>query len=190
MNLDKSQFRKLFFGLLRRRPAPSHAEDEQIPKDPRSVINPLDRDDRTTVVHRGGAPVVFLFEDNPADIYLVRLALQQAELACQLFVAQDGHHASTLLRHAGLDVPVPDLALVDLNLPQMHGYGLVRLLHSQPACQPARVVIITSSDAPADRETAARLGVTQYFQKPNDPDEFLQLGFIVRKTLRENRTAG
>jgi len=44
-------------------------------------------------------------------------------------------------------------------------------------------VIVTSSDAPRDRERATRLGAARYFRKPSEIDEFMQLGGIVKDAL-------
>jgi DNA-binding response OmpR family regulator len=49
------------------------------------------------------------------------------------------------------------------------------------------VIVFTSSDSPKDRETVAKLGVAQYFRKPQHFEEFMELGKIVRRLL--NRSA-
>jgi len=45
------------------------------------------------------------------------------------------------------------------------------------------IVILTSSDSPADREETAKLGATAYFRKPPDLEEFMQIGVVVGRVL-------
>ena len=77
----------------------------------------------------------------------------------------------------------PDLVLIDLNLPKVDGLQVLAHLRNHPLCGSTPVVIVTSSDAPRDRERATRLGAALYFRKPSEFDEFMQLGAIVKDAL-------
>ncbi len=127
---------------------------------------------------------VLLAEDNPGDVFLVREALESHGLDAQLTVREDGEEMLRLIdRIEAGDVPCPDIVLLDLNLPKRSGEVLLQKLREMPVCAGIPVIIVTSSDSPRDRETAARLGANSYFRKPADFDEFLRLGAIVKEIV-------
>ena len=82
----------------------------------------------------------------------------------------------------------PDIVLLDLNLPRVTGHTLLARLRQSPVCGHVPVIIVSSSRATQDRENAARLGATLYFCKPNNLDEFMRLGDII-KTLVKGRAS-
>ncbi|MBL8213583.1 MAG: response regulator [Bryobacterales bacterium] len=127
---------------------------------------------------------VFVAEDNDADVHLVRLALAEHQVECELTVAHDGAGVKEYLRTVGgAASPCPDLMLLDLNLPQTSGHELLRLIREHEACGQVPVVVMTSSDAPHDRERVKALGAAYYFRKPTDLEEFLGLGRVVRELM-------
>jgi len=130
---------------------------------------------------------IFLAEDNPGDVELVRESLREHNIQYQLFLASDGAEVRRYLENLGResDIPSPDLVLLDLNLPQAHGYELFEVLRSHPLCKETPVIIVTSSGAPKDRERAAHLGAVRYFRKPIDLAEFLELGSLIRQVVSE-----
>ncbi len=130
---------------------------------------------------------IFLAEDNPGDVELVREALREHNISHQLFVACDGREARRFFDSMGKapDAPFPDLFLFDLNLPKTDGYELMSLFRSHPLCAEAPVIIVTSSNARKDRERAAALGATRYFRKPSELLEFLELGSLIRELAEE-----
>lgn len=123
-------------------------------------------------------PKVLLVEDNPADINLVEEALEEAKLDCELHVMRDGVRAFEFLEQldAQQDRPAPDVVLLDLNLPKIGGEEVLKRLRMSPKCQRVKVLIISSSDAPADRERMIKLGATDYFRKPPSLAQFMLLG--------------
>lgn len=64
--------------------------------------------------------------------------------------------------------PCPDLILLDVNLPQADGYELFTRFRRHPLCTTTPVIIVTSSDAAADRQRSVELGAARYFRKPTD----------------------
>ena len=131
---------------------------------------------------------IFLAEDNEADVNLVREALREHHVPHELTVAQDGVSASQYINGVAAGTNAcPDVFLLDLNLPQMDGHELFALIRSSPACATTPVVILTSSDAPSDRERAKAMGASVYFRKPLDLLEFLELGNIVLQIVGEHR---
>lgn len=132
-------------------------------------------------------PKIVLFEDNDADVYLIRTALDQAGLRCILEVCRDGEAAIAFVdKIAAGREECPDVLLLDLNLPKYSGDEILARMHSN-LVRPRTVLVLTSSECPADRERALALGANACFVKPVDLDEFMKLGavvkdFVVRQT--------
>lgn len=126
---------------------------------------------------------VLLAEDNEGDVFLVREALQTHGLESEIYVASDGSDVERYLERLGLtpEAPLPDVFLLDLNLPKANGYDLLNRFRAHPGCINVPVIIITSSDAPRDRQRVQLLEGTTYFRKPSDLMEFLSLGEVVKK---------
>ena len=124
-------------------------------------------------------------EDNPGDVLLVQKALQKHQIRHQLHVVRDGAEALEWLAHTGQPggTPQPDLLLLDLNLPKVDGRQILGELRRHQDCAEVPVIVVTSSDAPKDRERAAELGISRYFRKPMDFEAFLQLGAVVRDVI-------
>ena len=120
---------------------------------------------------------LLLVEDNPADVFLVREALREEDLDCELRVVDDGEQAIQFLERvdAGGEMP-PDLLLLDLNVPRIGGEQVLQRLRECQHCATIAVVVITSSDSPRDRQKATELGAAEYFRKPTKLDEFMALG--------------
>lgn len=57
-----------------------------------------------------------------------------------------------------------------------------------PECARTPVIIVTSSDAPKDRERMSKLGITRYFRKPSDLAAFMELGAVVREVMQEHES--
>ena len=126
---------------------------------------------------------IFLAEDNPADVYLLRIAFEETDLKnVELIVVNDGEEALEYVsncqrHHQGGNKP--DLFVLDLNLPKADGSDILRRIRESELFRDVPVVVLTSSDSPRDRETAQRLGATDYLTKPTDLTKFLDLGGVL-----------
>jgi CheY-like chemotaxis protein len=126
-----------------------------------------------------GAPSeILLGEDNPADVYLIRQALEEHGVNYNLQVAVHGGEVMEIL--AGQATRVPDLIVLDLNLPRYEGLEVLKMIRNSPQMSHVPVVILTSSDSPRDRLAASALGANCYIRKPSSLDEFMGIG----KTLQ------
>ena len=132
-------------------------------------------------------PNVLLVEDNPADINLVEEALEEAQLDCSLHIMRDGLRAIEFLDRldAEPDHPRPDVVLLDLNLPKVGGEEILKRVRLSPKCEGVKVLIISSSNVPADRERMLQLGASDYFRTPSDLAQFMLLGAKVRAMLED-----
>jgi len=128
---------------------------------------------------------ILLIEDNLGDVDLIRFALQRAKLDCELTVINDGGEALALVRRVNaLPNPVvPDLILLDLNLPKADGREILTEMRSTSTFADVPVVILTSSSWLREREQLESLRIARHITKPPDLDAFLRLGFVVREVL-------
>ena len=128
---------------------------------------------------------IILAEDNPADVGLVRYALREHGVDCELRVISDGEEVVTLIDGLDLDsrLPCPDLLLLDLHLPKRDGNEILRHLRASERCGRTPVVILTSSDTSWDRQRADTHAAIHYFQKSSSLEEFMRLGKIVREVI-------
>lgn len=111
---------------------------------------------------------VLLVEDNPGDADLTRETLEQSKLLVDIQHAVDGDQALDLLlgrRGPRID-PLPDLLLLDLNLPKVSGAEVLEAMRKDPALRHIPVVILTSSDAEAEITRCYALGANCYVTKP------------------------
>lgn len=128
---------------------------------------------------------ILLVEDNSGDILLIRRALAEHGIEHELHVVQNGEQAIEFLARAGRpgEAPRPDLVLLDLNLPRVDGAEVLLELRHDPQWAATPVIVVTSSNAARDRARLTELGISHYFQKPSDLDEFMHLGAVVRDVL-------
>jgi CheY-like chemotaxis protein len=135
---------------------------------------------------------IVLVEDNHADTFLLRQALEDAELHFDLTVLEDGGEAVEFFREheANPTRTSPDLVVLDLNLPKYGGLEVLTALRSTEAGRDIPVIITSSSDNPEDRRQTEELAVSAYIIKPSDLDEFLQIGKIIKQLLTEKRPRG
>lgn len=129
---------------------------------------------------------LFLVEDSPADVFLVREAMKFEGLPFQLLLAEDGELAIRILDRVDAEVdPVPDLLLIDLNVPRKDGIQVLERLRRIPRCQTVPVIVFSSSNSAVDRQRAFAMGANEYFRKPATLDEFMQLGRVVHTVYRK-----
>lgn len=102
---------------------------------------------------------VFLVEDNPADVLLVRVALAQIPSPPQLLVASDGEQALAMLNSPDF---TPQLIILDLNMPRVDGQTVLQ----QNRRKNIPIVIFSSTQNKAEVQRALSLGAREYVQKP------------------------
>lgn len=111
-------------------------------------------------------PTVLIIEDNEQNIYLATFLLKNS--GYRVVQARSGEEGLGQSRKTR-----PDLILLDIQLPEMDGYEVVRRLKSQPATAAIPVVAVTSYAMAGDREAILAAGCHGYVEKPIDPDTFV-----------------
>ena len=113
-------------------------------------------------------PLLFMVDDNVSDIDLVRMALDERGCAARIDTARNGDEALVYLRALDAEATsslVPDLILLDLNMPRIGGIEILTFLSKHARLSSIPVVILTTSDSPRDRSTCMQLGATAYIVK-------------------------
>ena len=86
-----------------------------------------------------------------------------------LVTVRDGQEAISYLS----EEPRPDLLLLDLKMPKMNGFDVLRWVRANPEMRNLPVVVFSSSDLPEDKERAKELGAREYFVKGSNWEEFV-----------------
>jgi two-component system cell cycle response regulator DivK len=109
---------------------------------------------------------ILLIEDNEQNRYLATFLLEK--------------HGYTVLSAAdgpmGIELAgkiLPQLVLLDIQLPTMDGYTIARALRENPALQATPIVAVTSYAMPGDREKTIAAGCNGYIEKPINPETFV-----------------
>jgi CheY-like chemotaxis protein len=102
---------------------------------------------------------VFLVEDNPADVLLMRVALSQVASPLHILVANDGEQALAMLNSADFQ---PRLIILDLNMPRVDGQAVLQQYRQKNI----PIVIFSSTQNQAEVQRALALGAREYVQKP------------------------
>ena len=125
-----------------------------------------------------GRPIeILLVEDSPADVRLTEEAFRENRIANNLHVVEDGEAAMAFLRRQGpyVDVPRPDLILLDLNLPRKDGREVLAEIKADDALKAIPVVVLTTSQAEQDILHSYNLNANCYITKPIDLDQFINV---------------
>jgi two-component system response regulator len=126
--------------------------------------------------------IILLVEDNPDDVALTRRALDKSHIANKLVIAEDGEEALDYLfgtgSYEGRDVTnLPTLILLDLKLPKVDGYEVLKRIREDDRTKWLPVVVLTSSNEKNDVENCYDIGANSYIRKPVD---FIQFSDAVK----------
>jgi two-component system response regulator len=122
---------------------------------------------------------ILLVEDNPNDEALTLRALKKHNISNPVVVVRDGAEALDWLFargvHAGRDASVqPQLVLLDLNLPKVSGFEVLRAIRDDPRTKRLPVVLLTSSGEERDVAAGYDHGANSYVRKPVEFVEFAE----------------
>ena len=138
--------------------------------------------ERRSLVERelGEQPTLLYVEDNPANLALVeQLIARRGDL--KLLTAIDAHLGIELAR-----AYLPDVILMDINLPGMSGYGALKLLREDPATAHIPVLALSANAVPRDVEKGLEAGFFRYLTKPIRVREFMDALDVALHHAAEN----
>ena len=123
--------------------------------------------------------IILLVEDNPDDITLTLRALKKNSILNEVVVAKDGVEALDYLFgtgiYAGRDTSVmPVVTLLDLKLPKIDGFEVLKRVRSNERTKLIPIVILTSSKEDDDIINGYSLGANSYIRKPVDFEQFTE----------------
>ncbi|MEN6321417.1 MAG: response regulator [Syntrophaceae bacterium] len=120
---------------------------------------------------------ILLVEDDPGDVELIMEGLKESKIAINLEVIEDGAKALQYLHKEEpyQNISLPDLILLDLNLPKMDGREVLKKIKEDPFLRRIPVVILTTSDAETDIVKSYTLGANCYITKPITLDGFIEV---------------
>jgi len=120
---------------------------------------------------------ILLVEDNPGDARLTQEALREGKIRNNLHHAGDGVEALAFLRREGehAKAPMPDLVLLDLNLPRKDGREVLAEMKQDPRLRKIPVVVLTTSEAENDIVRSYELHANCYITKPVGLEQFISI---------------
>lgn len=126
----------------------------------------------------GNSPIeALLVEDDPGDVLMTQEAFEEHKLRNRLNVVSDGAEALAYLRREGqyADAVLPDLILLDLNLPRRDGREVLEEIKRDDELCRIPVVVLTTSQADEDILRSYQLHANAYVTKPVDFEQFISV---------------
>jgi len=119
---------------------------------------------------------ILLVEDNQDDIVITRRAMTKGRIRNKLYIVHDGEEAIEFFRKKGRhkDAPTPALVLLDLKMPKLDGFEVLREIKRDDELKTIPVIVLTSSGSDADIERAYKLGCNNYIVKPVSFENFIK----------------
>jgi CheY-like chemotaxis protein len=118
---------------------------------------------------------ILLLEDEPADAFLVKMALKEGRVFANLHHVVDGREGLDFLQKIGkyANAPRPDLIFLDLNMPRMNGSEFLSEVKVDSSLNDIPVVVLTTSEVENDVVRSYKLGAASYISKPVDMPQFM-----------------
>lgn len=120
-------------------------------------------------------PRVLVVDDNPGDIELVRIAFEMGDLAVQIEAIDDGLAAVRRLMTCATTRTLPDLVLLDLNMPRANGLEVLDLMRGAGLLARIPVVVLSTSAQADDRRLCLERGAREFHTKPEHIRELVHL---------------
>jgi CheY-like chemotaxis protein len=126
---------------------------------------------------RSRAAEILLVEDNAGDVRLMQEAFREVTVPHRLNVVGSGAESMEYLRRLEShgDALRPDLVLLDLKLPDMHGLEVLAAIKNDPALRRIPVVVFSASQKREEVVQAYNLNANSYIAKPVEIDEFIRV---------------
>ena len=129
-------------------------------------------------------PVILVAEDDEDYVILIRQVFQKAHIPNPIHVVWNGEEAISYLKGEGKysnrdEYPLPDIFLLDLKMPRINGFEVLKWVRSQPNLSSLRILVLTSSDEIRDVNQAYQMGANSFLVKPMDFEDFTHLSRLI-----------
>lgn len=126
--------------------------------------------------------VILMIDDNPTDVLLIKEAFAFCEGMYEIYVAEDGAYAIEFLKQQGqyLEVPRPDIILLDLNMPRKNGFEVLTEVKTDPDFKSIPTLIYTSSVVKEDIRDAYNSYANGYIRKSVDFDDCIKIAKSIK----------
>ena len=120
---------------------------------------------------------ILLVEDNPDDVLITKRAFSKGKIKNKLYIVNNGIEALKFLnREEGYeDVPIPSLIMLDINMPMMNGFEVLREIKKQEKLRRIPIIMLTTSERDKDIDMAYSLGANNYIVKPVSFQKFIDV---------------
>ena len=120
---------------------------------------------------------VLLVDDDPGDVLMIEEALETIGAPRTVYVVVDGEEAVAFLRQTGQfrHAPRPDVVLLDLNMPRMDGRQVLAEVKADAKLRSIPIVVLTTSQSPADIMSSYALHANAYVTKPMNLDDLTEV---------------
>lgn len=126
---------------------------------------------------------ILMVEDDYLDTLDIKRTLDKMKLQYHMQVAANGEEAVNLLETRSREQDkLPDVVLIDINMPKMNGLELLSVIRSREDWKGLKCFVITTSDEKVDRNKAQQLGVSGYIVKPfklNNPSSMDSFNLMI-----------
>ena len=124
-------------------------------------------------------PILYA-EDEPDDVFFMERAFKEAGIEQPLQTVTDGEEVIAYLSGTGpysdrVQYPLPGLVLLDINMPQMSGFDVLKWIRATPAISTTPVLVLSSSNHESDVQRASQLGANGYLIKPGQPERLVEM---------------
>jgi len=129
-------------------------------------------------------PVILVAEDDEDYVLLIKQVFQKAHIPNPIHVVWNGEEAILYLKGEGKysnrdEYPLPDIFLLDLKMPRVNGFEVLKWVRAQPTLSALRILVLTSSDEIRDVNQAYQMGANSFLVKPMDFEDFTHLSRLV-----------
>jgi DNA-binding response OmpR family regulator len=112
---------------------------------------------------------ILVAEDNPADVYLLREALNLEGGEVELLIVSDGEQALEKAR-----TEQPDLVVLDIMMPKLDGYETCKRLKADAATKDIPVILLSAKGRNVDQKVGFEVGADDYITKPFSPRKLVE----------------
>jgi CheY-like chemotaxis protein len=119
---------------------------------------------------------ILLVENNQDDIVITKRAMAKGRIRNKMYIVHDGEEAIDFFRKRGKykNAPTPTLVLLDLKMPRLDGFEVLKEVKSDENLKSIPIIVLTSSERDKDIDLAYKLGCNSYIMKSVNFDNFIK----------------